>query len=101
MKDGKYKFANVEIKKKNNKVYLNNSNTLAGSVVNMHDTFLNLIKMNISIQEAVRMTSYSASKYLNKDDVGSINIGKKANFLILDHEFNLINIYLNGKLINA
>ena len=74
---------------------------MAGSVVNMHDTFLNLIKMNISIEDAVKMTSYSASKYLNQDDVGSINIGKKANFLILDKEFNLINIYLNGKLING
>ena len=96
-----YKFANVEIEKKNNKAYLNNTNTLAGSVVNMHDTFLNLIKMNISIQDVVRMTSYSASKYLNQDDIGSIDIGKKANFLILDQEFNLINIYLNGKLING
>ena len=101
MKDGKYKFANVEIEKKNNKVYLNNSNTLAGSSVNMYDTFLNLIKMNISIQDAVGMTSYSASKYLNQNDVGSIDIGKKANFLILDQDFNLINTYLNGKLING
>mgnify|MGYP000064597784 CR=1 FL=1 len=42
---------------------------MAGSVVNMHDTFLNLIKMNISIQDAVRMTSYSASKYLNQDEI--------------------------------
>ena len=58
MKDGGYKFANVEIEKKDNKVYLNGTNTLAGSVVNMHDTFLNLLKMKISIQDAVRMTSY-------------------------------------------
>jgi len=44
MKDGRYKFANVEIEKKNNKVYLKGSNTLAGSVINMYDTFLNLFK---------------------------------------------------------
>ena len=37
----------VEIEKKNNKVYLNGTNTLAGSVVNMHDTFLNLLKMKM------------------------------------------------------
>jgi N-acetylglucosamine-6-phosphate deacetylase len=101
MKDGGYKFANVEIEKKNNKVYLNGSNTLAGSVVNMHDTFLNLLKMKISIQDAVRMTSYSASKFLKKEDIGVIDNGKKANFLILDHEFNIKSIYLNGKLING
>ena len=66
MVDGDYTFANVDIEKKNNKVYLNGTNTLAGSVVNMHDTFLNLLKMKISIQDAVRMTSYSASKFLKK-----------------------------------
>ena len=101
MKDGSYTFANVEIEKKNNKVHLNGTNTLAGSVVNMHDTFLNLLKMKISIQEAVRMTSYSASKFLKKEDIGIIDDGKKANFLILDHDFNIKSIYLNGKLING
>ena len=101
MKDGGYKFANVEIEKKKNKVYLNGTNTLAGSVVNMHDTFLNLLKMKISIQDAVRMTSYSASKFIKKEDIGVIDNGKKANFLILDHEFNIKSIYLNGKLING
>ena len=101
MKDGSYTFANVKIEKKNNKVYLNGTNTLAGSVVNMHDTFLNLLKMKISIQDAVRMTSYSAAKFLKKDDIGVIDDGKKANFLILDHDFNIKSIYLNGKLING
>jgi N-acetylglucosamine-6-phosphate deacetylase len=101
MKDGSYTFANVEIEKKNNKVCLNGTSTLAGSVVNMHDTFLNLLKMKISIQDAVRMTSYSAAKFLKKDDIAVIDDGKKANFLILDHDFNIKSIYLNGKLING
>ena len=101
MKDGSYTFANVEIEKKNNKVCLNGTSTLAGSVVNMHDTFLNLLKMKISIQDAVRMTSYSAAKFLKKDDIGVIDDGKKANFLILDHDFDIKSIYLNGKLING
>ena len=101
MKDGSYTFANVEIEKKNNKVCLNGTSTLAGSVVNMHDTFLNLLKMKISIQDAVRMTSYSAAKFLNKEGIGVIDDGKKSNFLILDHDFNIRSIYLNGKLING
>ena len=101
MNDGGHKFANVDIEKKDNKVYLNGTKTLAGSVVNMHDTFLNLLKMNISIEDAVRMTSYSAAKFLKNTEIGIIDNGKKANFLILDHDFNIKNIYLNGKLING
>ena len=57
--------------------------------------------MKISIQDAVRMTSYSASKFLKNEDIGGIENGKKANFLILDHEFNIKSIYLNGKIING
>ena len=101
MNDGGYKFANVEIEKKDNKVYLNGTKTLAGSVVNMHDTFLNLLKMKISIEDAVRMTSYSAAKFLKNTEIGVIDNGKKANFIILDHDFNIKSIYLNGKLING
>ena len=101
MNDGGYKFANVEIEKKDNKVYLNGTKTLAGSVVNMHDTFINLLKMNISIEDAVRMTSYSAAKFLKNTEIGVLDNGKKANFLILDHDFNIKSIYLNGKLING
>ena len=73
MKDGSYNFANVEIEKKNNIVCLNGTSTLAGSVVNMHDTFLNLLKMKISIQDAFIMTSYSAAKFKNKEDIGVID----------------------------
>ncbi len=101
MKDGEYKFANANIRKINNKVFLQESNNLAGSVVNMYDSFINLLKINISIQDAIKMTSFSAAKYLNQNDIGSIKVGKKANFLILDKNLNLIKVFLNGKLVNV
>ncbi len=101
LRDGNYKFAKVEINKINDKVFLKNTNTLAGSVVNMHDTFLNLIKMKISIQDAVKMTSFSAAKYLNETSIGTIEIGKRSNFLVLDKNLNLIKIFLNGQLVNV
>ena len=39
MEDGNYKFADIEITKKDEKITLKNSPTLAGSVANMHKTF--------------------------------------------------------------
>ena len=97
LKNGDYKFANTEITKKDEKITLINSSTLAGSVVSMHKTFLNLLNIKYSIQDAVAMTSYNASKYLNLNDVGIIKEGYKSNFLILDKNFNIQGIYLNGK----
>ena len=100
MKDGNYTFANVKIKKYNNKALLEDEKTLAGSIVNMHDIFLNLLKMKISLNDAVKMTSYSAAKFINQEDIGYIEVGKKSNFLVLDNNLNLSQIYLNGELVN-
>ena len=100
LKDGNYKFANIEIEKKKEKVTLKNSSTLAGSVANMHTTFLNLLNIQYSIEEAVSMTSYNASQYLKLDNIGLIKEGMKSNFILLDKNHNIINVYLNGKKID-
>ena len=97
LKDGEYKFANNKIIKKNDKITLFNSTTLAGSVVDMHKTFLNLLSINYTMQEAVAMTSYNASKYLDLKNIGRIEKGYISNFLLLDKSYNIKEIYLNGK----
>ena len=94
--DGDYKFANTEITKENNKVFLKNTSTLAGSVIDMHTTFKNLLNIGYENKKAVAMTSYNASKYLNLNNVGKIKKNYKANFLVLDKTYNVIDIYLNG-----
>ena len=100
MKDGNYKFANIEIEKKKEKVTLKNSSTLAGSVASMHTNFLNLLNIQYTIEEAVAMTSYNASQYLKLDGVGLIKEGMKSNFVLLDKSHNIVDIYLNGKKID-
>ena len=100
MKDGNYTFANIEIEKKREKVTLKNSSTLAGSVASMHTNFLNLLNIQYTIEEAVSMTSYNASQYLQLDNIGLIKEGMKSNFVLLDKNHNIIDVYLNGKKID-
>ena len=57
--------------------------------------------MNFSLEEAVALTSYNAAKYMNLDNVGIIQKNFLSNFLILDKEFNLKEVYLRGKKINV
>ena len=90
-----------EIIKKNNIVKIKDSNTLAGSAINMYQTFKNLIQMSFSYEEAVEMTSYNAAKYLNLNNVGLIKENKISNFIVLDNNLNLVDIYFNGKKING
>ena len=101
LNDGEYIFAKNNIKKEKNSVKIKSDGTLAGSIVTMDQTFKNLISMDFSLEEAVALTSYNASKYLNLDNVGIIQKNSLSNFLILDKEFNLKEVYLRGKKINV
>ena len=42
--------------------------------------------MNFSLEEAVALTSYNASKYLKLNNVGIIQKNYLSNFIILDKE---------------
>ena len=101
LNDGEYIFANNNIKKENNSVKIKSDGTLAGSIVTMDQTFKNLISMDFSLEEAVALTSYNASKYLNLNNIGVIQKNFLSNFIILDKEFNLKEVYLRGKKLNA
>ena len=100
LKDGEYIFAKNKIIKENDSVKIIENGTLAGSIVTMDKTFKNLIEMNFSIQEAVELTSYNASQYMGFSNIGKIENGYLSNFLILDKEYNLIDVYLEGKKVN-
>ena len=96
MPDGNYDFFNFKILKKNRKALIN-SKTLAGSVINMHDTFNNLVKINFSLEKAVAMTSFNASQYLGDNKKGKIEKGYTSDLLVLDNKLNIKEVYLNGK----
>jgi len=62
----------------------------------MYETFTNLINISFSLNDAIKMTSYNAAKYLERNDLGYIAEGKKSNILVLDKTLKIKEIYLNG-----
>ena len=79
---------------------MNNSSVLAGSVINMHETFKNLVKINFSLEKAVAMTSFNAAQYLCENDKGKIERGFSSNLIVLDKLLNIKEVYLYGNLIS-
>ena len=100
LENGIYNFFGVDIEKINKKVVVKKTNALAGSVINMHDTFSNLIKLKFSLNEAVKMTSYNAAQYIKENELGYIGENKISNILVLDKTLKIKQIYLNGIKIN-
>ena len=100
LENGIYNFFNTDVEKKDKIAVLKGTNSLAGSIINMHDTFLNLKQLNFSLNDMVKMTSFNAAKYLGIEDLGYLGKNKISNILVLDKNFNLKEIYLNGIKIN-
>ena len=74
--------------------------TLAGSANNLFGIFRIAISMGISAEDAVRMASYNPAKAIGAEgEIGSIENGKRADFLVLSKDFSLKQVYLGGNVL--
>lgn len=82
--DGPYTIGKLGVTVKDSVARLDSNGALAGSTLTMDVAFLNLInKFGYSIPEAVAATSTKAAQKAGLHDVGSISVGKKADFVEL------------------
>ena len=75
--------------------------TLAGSILKMNDAVKNLVlKLDVPFADAIDFATINPARNLKLDDkIGSIKVGKNADFAVLDGEFNVIKTFRNGNLI--
>jgi N-acetylglucosamine-6-phosphate deacetylase len=72
--------------------------TLAGSNTSLMDCVKNAVEYGISKEEAIKSASINPAKLLGLEkEIGSIAVGKSADFIILDQEWNVERVYINGK----
>jgi N-acetylglucosamine-6-phosphate deacetylase len=88
--EGTYELGGQQVIVKNNTARLADG-TLAGSVLKMNCALRNMIKFTgCSLLDAIKMTSANPAKQLNIfNRKGSIAIGKDADLVVLDEEFNV------------
>lgn len=74
--------------------------TIAGSVLNLNDAVRNLYEnSDLELYEAVARASLSPAKALGVDDeIGSIEVGKRADIVIADDKFNVSMTILGGEI---
>lgn len=72
--------------------------TLAGSVTNLYSCMVNASRMGISLTGAIKAATINPSRSIKVDDqLGSIEVGKKAHFLLLDSEDLSIHKIIKGQ----
>lgn len=86
----------LDCERKNGAAYLK-SGPLAGSLLTMDQGLRNMKEVcNLSLCELARISSYNAAKSLHLNDRGEIKVGNLADFVILDKNLNLLEVYKEG-----
>ncbi len=98
LNDGEYRLSNQKVIVKERKAVLE-SGSLAGSTLTMDRAVRNIIEMTgVSIVDAVYMASYSPARLLGIENrKGSIDVGKDADIIVFDKDFNIKVTMVEGK----
>lgn len=97
MPDGDYTLGGQPVVKNGGKVTLADG-VLAGSSIGLLDAVLNMISFGLTPEDAFYAGSSAPAQAIGKfDQIGSLSVGKSADFLVLDQDFKLKSTYVNGK----
>jgi N-acetylglucosamine-6-phosphate deacetylase len=73
--------------------------TLSGSCLTMIEAVENcVLKVGISLEEALRMASTYPARLIGDNDRGLIKAGRRADIIVFDKEFKQHSTYISGKL---
>ena len=75
--------------------------TLAGSVLRMNRAIANLVeKVGVALLQAVDYATINPARTLGIDgETGSIRVGKRADFVVLDDQFSVLYTIRDGKIV--
>ena len=100
MPDGDYQLGGQKVIVKNGEARLMDG-TLAGSTLKMNEAIYNFMKTTgISLVDAVDLATINPAKCLHIEDrKGSIEIGKDADFVVVDQDFNVYMTVCRGEIV--
>ena len=97
MPEGVYELGGQSITLKDGQARIADGN-LAGAVANLYEDLVNAIHFGIKVEEAVLAATLNPARQAGMDDeIGSLETGKKADFLVCDAEWNLQQVYIGGR----
>jgi N-acetylglucosamine-6-phosphate deacetylase len=100
MPDGDYDLAGQPIVVKNGQARLLDG-TIAGSSSNLLEELKNVVSYGMPIEDAIKAMTEIPAKDLGLDDIGVLEEGRSADFIVLDENLNLLATVIDGKLANG
>lgn len=95
--DGIYELGGQKVIVKNKKATLEGG-TIAGSTTNVHEALKNCIQFGVKKEDAILSATLYPAKAVKADsEVGEISIGKRADMILTDENFNIEKVFIRGK----
>lgn len=97
--NGDYMIGNTPIVVKDGDCKIKGTNTRAGSCLIMDQAFKNIKEFTgVTDKDASKMCALNSARMLKIDDkIGSIKVGKNADFIVLNKDFVIEEVYINGE----
>lgn len=98
LKNGKYESGGLAVEVQDGRAYLSDG-TLAGSTITLFDAVKRAVEFGIPLEQALYAATYIPAHAVGFDhEIGSIECGKAADLLIVNHDLNLEKVIMRGKI---
>lgn len=97
MPEGDYELGGQPITLQNGFCTLKGSDTIAGSVISVHDALQNAVRFGVPLETAAAAATHNPAAAARLADRGRIAAGLRADFVLLDKELNIHSVYIGGK----
>ena len=98
LSDGDFTLGGLSVNVSGGRAYLSDKKTIAGSTAKLIDCVRNAIAFGIPAEDAFRAATINAAISAGADgEIGSITVGKCADILVLDKDYNIKKVIINGK----
>lgn len=72
--------------------------TIAGSTTNIHQEVKNLIGFGVPLRQVIKSATINpAREIVAENEIGSIEVGKQADLVVMDANWNLVSVIKSGK----
>lgn len=94
----KFQLFNLDCTYRNGAFYLVEAGNLAGSALYMNNGLKNVRDIcGATLPELAKVSAYNQAKSLHLTDRGSLEVGKLADIVLVDNDFNILNVFKLGK----